>query len=474
MSVGSIAFVRFVVHLDEPGGVALEAPLITAKDGDRGPAGGERHGPDLTVDTDPWGRPHIPGTSLAGALRALLQAHPRFTDKVGQVMGMLTVPDPSSGEVAAVASRIWVLGTRLLAEDGSAADPSARPELVSRSSTAIDRKRRAARLHTLRTDEFLPAGTTFEAFVRWDDPDTEDWQALMAALSEWQPLLGRGVSRGRGRCSVREVAHGALAMSDPADLLTYLTASGPNLVRRVATTVVPVDTAASADHESILDVRLRIAGTIRVGSGLATPGQDGRLVSRMVRENSKYVVTAETLKGLLRSRIEFILRSVAAEPRPCLVQDCGKCWPCSVFGYGGAEPKPSAQSVGGRGRTRFHTTVIEDAVRVKRQHVAIDRFSGGGQDALLYRVEALEEGHFRIRISSLGLPEADVTRLRALTRLVLADLTDGLIGVGGGTTRGYGSVELEQPDGEGAEPPSVAEAQSVLRTMVAEKATAAS
>jgi hypothetical protein len=57
-------------------------------------------------------------------------------------------------------------------------------------------------------------------------------------------------------------------------------------------------------------------------------------------------------------------------------------------------------------------------------------------------VETLERGAFDLTVEPLDTTDAVREDLLALLRLVAEDLNDGLIGIGGGTARGYGSVQV--------------------------------
>ena len=135
----SVSFLTFILRFTEPGGVTVPG------------------GPDqaqVMLDIDPQGRVHLPGTSLAGALRELARercGNETAADWFGPLL--------STAEAEAKASRVWVLGSRRL--------DSADTQLLS--STRIDRARGAAADNTLRTEEVLPAGARFEVFLRWDD-----------------------------------------------------------------------------------------------------------------------------------------------------------------------------------------------------------------------------------------------------------------------------------------------------------------
>ena len=264
--------------------------------------------------------------------------------------------------------------------------------------------------------------------------------------------------------------HGTLRLDDPADLHRWLTVSGPELARAVATTEVTAAGRAAAGPPPLARVPARITGPLRVGSGKPpeATGSQGQQVTPMFRDGDRYVLPGTGLKGLLRSRAEYILRSVGLDPEPCLDQRCGRCWTCEVFGYGGGNDM-RARVVGARAMIRVTDAIVRDPVKVQRQHVAIDRFTGGAQDGLLYTVDALEGGTFDVSVEPLAdeLPADRVREIRAVLRLVFEDLADGIAGVGAGVARGYGTVSVDLNDAESREDlPDLGAARAELARMV--------
>ena len=92
-----------------------------------------------------------------------------------------------------------------------------------------------------------------------------------------------------------------------------------------------------------------------------------------------------------------------------------------------------------RAKIAVADSVIANATSELRTHVAIDRFTGGARDQLLYTDEVVTAGQFRLRIYALE-PLDDLDRL--LIDVVLTDLHDGLVGIGGRTTAGLGTVRI--------------------------------
>jgi CRISPR/Cas system CSM-associated protein Csm3 (group 7 of RAMP superfamily) len=441
--VRSASFLVFVLRFTEPGGVTVPGRAIRDAEAARDRA-------HVLLDTGPDGQPQLPGTSLAGALREMIRtAHSE--ERADDLFGML-LEAGSSEQVDAVASRIWVLGSRILA--GAAPGEF-------RASTKISRERGAAEAQTLRVEEVLPAGSRFEVFLRWDNAEPEEVKGLAQLLAGWRPLIGRGVSRGRGRCAVDEVRYGTLHLDQPQDLLRWLAGSGPDLAREVAAETVQLP-SSPAGSEAMIRVRLSVVGPWRIGNGEKPAGE--REPIPMLRAGAGFIVPGSSLKGLLRSRAEFIMRSTGAMPHACEQEPAESCWICAVFGHGGGRDETSA-SVGQRARIRVPDAAVSGAQETCRTHIAIDRFTGGVLPGALYTMEALETGTFDLTVEPMTkiAPELD-RQIRAVLRLVLEDLNDGIIGMGGGTARGYGSVTVDFGSASGL--PSLADARSELAGMV--------
>jgi CRISPR/Cas system CSM-associated protein Csm3 (group 7 of RAMP superfamily) len=432
----SVSFLTFILRFTEPGGVTVPGAPDQAQ---------------VVLDRDPEGRVHLPGTSLAGALRELAREQCGEETAAGWFGPVL-----SGTEAEAKASRVWVLGSRRL-DNGDT-------QLLS--STRIDRARGAAADNTLRTEEVLPAGARFEVFLRWDDAVDSELAELGGLVAAWRPLIGRGVSRGRGRCAVEAVRYGTLNLSDPADLLRWLTCHGPDLARQVAATPVEIPDTGTGEGP-LFQVPVRITGPLRMGTGdKPQPGSQEPLRLVRTRPDGPPVVPGTALKGLFRSRAEFILRSVIGQAAACLPGTCGKCWACQVFGYGGGSDAGTT-SVGGRAAIRFADAVVSAPVEATRAHIAIDRFTGGVLDGALYTAEGLEAGTFTVEADLLPGPVAETreAEIAAVLRLVLEDLDDGIIGMGAATTRGYGSVQVAFEAANGGLP-GPADARRILTGMV--------
>lgn len=451
-----LTFVGFTLTLLSEGGVTTPGSLA-------------KNEPDAVVDRDVAGRYRIPGTSLAGLLRDRFErvhSPERARMVFGYVEDQRSKEQPSpTQQDQAVASSLWVF-------DALVDEPL--PELVTRMTTAIDRHRGAAKNHLLREVQAFPAGTTFTGHLMWENATVEDIEDLAVCLRSWKIRLGRSVSTGAGSATIGSAFIGELDRSTDKDLTMWLTMSGPELVEAVAIRALDLS-GPGADVERIVQVAFVVAGPVLVG------GHREGNVLRLRRSQGKPVVPGSSVKGVVRSRMEYILRSVGVTECGMEAVPCGTCLPCTFFGHGG-KADPDSASVGHRGRVVVESVTFTgqqsdpDPVVRRRTHVALDRFTGGsarvtrtddvvhddtddGGRGKLYVVEAVERGAVTLTFDATELTIGEWLDFQALLRLVCDDLHEGYIGIGHGTMRGCGSIRYA------AEPRSLgtrAEAQERL------------
>jgi CRISPR/Cas system CSM-associated protein Csm3 (group 7 of RAMP superfamily) len=430
--VSVVHVLQVELELVTPGGVAAPESLSI----------GSVLDPDLPIAKDGWGHPYIPGTSLAGSLRA----HTPEEDRE-RLFG--AVEEPQHGTRSkAVASAVRVLGTRLTLPDS---------ETTVRSRTAIDRCRAAAHENTLHSRELLPPGTSLLLWLRIDT-DTEHSQLVdgfVERMASWRPYIGGGRTVGHGHARLLRVLHRRIDLGTPEGLRDWLLRGGPDLVDEQAAVVF--DHAKSggpvkAEHVFGRPLQFRINDALHIGSGKRLERSDKTGVALVLRDHAERpFVPGTTWKGILRARCEFILRSVGIETctsvgdaGPCGAQSCVTC---GAFGWtersGAHDDMPDRKlplSVGARGRLLFNDSPIAGGrVRI-RNHVALDRVFGGARDEALFAQETVEDGEMTLTIRVDG----EVSEVaRAVLLLALSDVADGRVGIGGSTTRGYGTLVAE-------------------------------
>ncbi len=387
------------------------------------PIGNHTLNTELLLDAD--GRPWVPGSSLAGSLRAHLRATDRtrgVAGSAGMETALMGSRPPKHPTDDADASRLWLLGTGFVPNDGG----ETQTEIVCQ--TRIDRRRGAATATSLRTSRSVASGGTLTAYLRYDGIFTSD---ELAAIATWQPMIGHGRTTGNGHATLVAIRYGTIDPAEPDGARIWLTHTGPQLVDEVVRAGSPIPIPARAREpwmirDLVVEDALLVGGSQALGP--ATPRVRG----------GSFLVPGSAWKGVIRSRVEYILRSRYGETAACsggLRPDgsgCGTCPTCKVFGHQGR-----------RGLLAFADSTIDAAEQpCPRTQVAIDRITGGARDGLLFASQPVTSGSLQLRIDALAPVEDWV---RTAIDHVLQDLHDGLIGIGSRTTRGMGTLRLASP-----------------------------
>ena len=404
--------IEVVLELQTPGGVAAPERHRTT-DADSAGTGHLQVPITRTAEDDVY----VPASSLAGALRSHL----------GQNATRLLGPEPTSEDIAA--SPLWFFGTRV--------DQDART--VVRTRTAVGRHRASAATTSLRSTEYLETGSRITAYLKLDDISLEN--DLMEAIQSWQPVIGGGRTTGHGITQVVELRRRLIDLETPHGMAAWLTESGPELFAHDRTE--PVELSAPTPTSPARSWRWQIVDGLHIGSGtheerLDEQRDETTRRASIVRDGQdRPYVPGSTWKGVLRSRCEFILRSLGAQAcAPNANPPCGVCLVCVAFGHAGA----GDDAPGSPGRLMFRDSHIEDPVIKNMVHVALDRVFGGASTGLLFSQETVTDGTLTLDILT---DNHDVTSaIFALLTLACLDLNDGYVGIGGSTTRGLGTLRL--------------------------------
>lgn len=420
------------IRLTSPGGVM--APQST-------PILGEAtgiSGPDAVPVVELGNGSVMPGTTLAGSFRQHLRSRGVGDTDLVRLMGR-GGQDPN-------ASRLCVLGGRTPDRGDQG--------FLDEHSTAVDRYRGAARESTKRHVRRLPPGTEFITFWLLENPTPGESAVVSEALGTWHPLLGSSVTNGRGDSQVVEVRTGTLDLSDERDLLLYLTHHGPELCTMVATDEVAI---ADPEPRATIVIPLRIVEPLHFGTGETTQSTTRPRVNLVVRMGQDLVIPGRSVRGILRSRLDYMLHTLGLAD--CPEQRCGVCLSCELFGF-------TSPTGGRRASVRILDSAVRDARTETLEHVAIDRFTGGAKDSALFTDEVIIEGTFEVVIERLDPPSDAWRLLEALVRLVAQDLHEGFVRLGGGASRGYGRVELAPEPAAGPRLMPLDQAQHTMSTFV--------
>jgi CRISPR/Cas system CSM-associated protein Csm3 (group 7 of RAMP superfamily) len=191
----------------------------------------------------------------------------------------------------------------------------------------------------------------------------------------------------------------------------------------------------------VIDLDLKIVQDILVRSAGTEPGAPD--VSHL-NSGGRAILPGTSLAGVMRSQALRIAKLVRAK------QNDADTWINRLFGRRFEGRRPTTKSEIHASRLRIGEAAIDGGRSRRQTRVAIDRFTGGAADTALFDEQTEVGGHAAVRLELRNPKNAEI----GLVLLVLKDLLDGTLPVGGtssvgrGVLRGYATVtwyEVEKP-----------------------------
>lgn len=420
------------------------------------------------------GRPHIPGTSLKGALRAALERNGEHA------LASARMGDPSLHEAGkGRMGTIWIEGATAI--DGTSpsvvgldAGPASCAEgAFVKAQTRIDRSRGAAEEHLLYFSERIPSGTRFNVTITGYSADVAndgrqlagDLGHIVAKIDTVEGLpIGRGSGRGmttlkRESCefSVRRLGSDATLEDDPA------------LADELRSTFDDAVESAAPGLTTWKALRLRCDGPF-ISRGPIEKDADAtgqhRQVTAPLRRDDKPVLWPSSVLGALRARAAWLAElarlrqgtscpfSPPDRPADCPMDD--RSLEQALDGRRAVRDLDDVARLssverlfgvpGWRGRWAIGRIVCTNDTLCwpDLQQVSIDRFSGGARQGLLFKTRTALDPVFEVdyRIDeheALTQPDHD------LAELMIKSLTDGgTLYLGHGASKGFGWFTVEE------------------------------
>ncbi|MBD1858243.1 MULTISPECIES: RAMP superfamily CRISPR-associated protein [Leptolyngbya] len=401
---------------------------------------------DLALAVDGQGRYYISGTSLAGALRSWMQDF--FDDQCNQLWG-----DQSGNKGHA---------SFVIVEDALI---STLAPIEIRDGVGIDRRSGTAADKSKYNRAILPKGTTFPLALTIEIQDSTEIQsaieALLDALCAGMIRLGAAKTRGLGK----------VKLSEPK-LLTETLAGKANLLK-----VLKNKLTDDLDFQSYQPKPPRILPHLTieidwspVDAVMVKAEQDGIAVDILpfvssVNQLVALTIPGSSIKGSLRSQAERIVRTVKSYPSqsgflqqvevPIVTELFGvAARPHSNLGLGAltADDCYSTTQLQQQDWEKIESaedsqTLVEALTPLANTkqafHVAVDRWTGGAADNMLYsNLEPFgitwEPICLTVQLNRL----ADQNLAIALLLFTLRDLIAGRIPLGYGANRGLGAIKV--------------------------------
>ena len=422
---------------------------------------------DLDVAVDGSGNFYIPGTSLAGPMRAWLMEHLASEKLVSNLFGYI-----DSESDAGKASLLHV-------EDS----PVSQAMRERRHGIGLREDSGTVADGLFYSRGLLPRGTRFPLDMELDvsdkTPKAESEHPvgalvlLLDALHRGEVRFGACKTQGMGELCLEglEVDYYDFA-GDPGALDCWL--NGDNASQRGLEVLERFGTPelkAKSNFGIVIAWRARSPVMVKAGrDGAETdmlPLMSG--VERAEGEGKKIapVIPGSSLKGALRSQARRILHTLF-DPTGERVEEAPKYLAILDILFGSPE-RAGRLSVGD---VYYRWSVLSNDwleeqqevlnfITDRCQHVAIDRFTGGASDGALYSVRPVkrdvsgQEGGssgwepIRLSLNLSGISETEVQAILALMKLLIRDLEDGYIPIGFASRRGLGDIAVDNVDYKG-------------------------
>lgn len=402
------------------------------------------------VAADCHGAAYIPGSTLKGNLRGWLEQNGADPTLAERVFGVMDTNNPE---------RRWggkaEFTDAFFARDTVSSRPAlrwwdgARKTCVA-PGVAIDPHTRTADDEKLFYHEFVPPGVEFNVEIGGRDLEDPEVDLLLAGLLAMDlpggPKLGAGTADGWGRMSWR------LDSIERSDALAAWLAGKADCF------YVKLDHSPYVKRANALLQRLGGGSSLAIDLGISFDshflvndpsqcGKDGLPDHAPVTENGQIVLPASSIRGAFRSQAERILKTIfpdeVTEVRSVEgIEDVRKLPRfCQLFGATGW-------------RSPVHFTDFRpdpdvpdnQGVEQTQDFVAIDRFTGGGEEGKKFNARSsyrpVLRGSLRVDLDALDRAGAGPGAL-GLLALTFRDLLEGDITFGFGAAKGYGSCTVE-------------------------------
>lgn len=450
--------------------VRLEGELVARTALHVGGMGGDAD-VDLALAVNGNGTHYIPGTSLAGVLRSWFEHFDGGTD---HFWGPRTSRErPEEGHASLV-----------IVED---APINGRVETEIRNGVGIDRQTGTAATGIKYDRGVLPRGTRIPLRVTIDFTDeatweaaSDSWFALLEALKRGQVRFGAGKTRGLGRVQLAAPSVKVQQLSTRAGMLAALKDGGES----VSFETLPAPAKHSTRPWLTFTVHWRPLGPLMVKSGVDGLAVDMLpLVSAVGLDAVRFCLPGSAIKGTLRSWCERLVctlldrpevqernsgsRFLAQVEQPLVkhlfgsantyraagvlsVDDCYAINQIAADQWNAIETATSDGSL----QSALRTSGLDGRLQ-QSYHVAIDRWTGGAADSMLFTVlepHALtwEPLRFDLDLDSKRLDGSLQFPILALLLLMLRDLGKNRIPLGFAALRGMGAVAVERVEIEGS------------------------
>jgi len=377
---------------------------------------------DSPIQRDWNGLPMILGTSIAGVLRK------DFRGDDNEIFGK----DDGS---KVIFSNALLLDENQKVQEGLLLEKSEFLELFDnlpiREHTAITDKG-VAKEHSKFDEEVVYKGTRFKFAMEMLESQ-EAFDRLIELLQSSSFRLGGGATKGFGKFKVLEIV--TTTIETPQELADYSSSLNSNLPNSHRADL----SITQSDTHNLYTLNIKPDDFFMFGSGFGDEEADQTPVYEQIIDyeakdliHKQILIPASSLKGALAHRTTYHynlnqkLYIGDQEARETISE---------LFG----EAKNSKKEIeGSRGKILFSDAFKSNKDDTKVfDHVAIDRFTGGGIEGALFQEKTIaQQDEWSIEI----LLEKDIEEVYVdAFEKALDDICSGMLPLGGATTKGHGA-----------------------------------
>ncbi len=404
----------------------------------------------------------LPGTSIAGAMRAYLRERLLGFEKIEPADGS-SLPQKLFGDVLEdeeIPENRRQSRESYLSIDDSCAEttttefrPGVKIDPATRiAAVAVDKESNVEKGGQLYDMELLEVGTVFPLEIELDLPDDPALQielkkGLAIALSGFEKGeigLGARKRRGFGECQVSDWQVQTYNLKDASQLVAWIKGEPGQVAEKGSIAhKLGFDEALPDDRARFCieaEFKLKTSLLIRSGSGKADAPEMVHLHSRRGKDQ-KPILSGTSLAGAMRARAVRIANTIIPDPAKA------KNLVCEVFGPDDLQK----QSERGKENQPFASRVVirerevqgrDDLVQTR---IRIDRFTGGTFPGALFEQQPVIGGSKSKVAVSLELRNPEPAHMGLLLH-ILKDLWTGDLPLGGESSTGRGRLEGQKAD----------------------------
>ncbi len=389
-------------------------------------------------------RPYIPGTSLAGVLRALWPKEELLQNQ-NELLRFFW------GGVQDSEAQSHIVVHDLI--------PNGNAVLTVRDGIRIDPEKGQVAPGAKYDYEVLDAGAEFNLIFeitlrdRFKEGDfalfKKTLNRVTSELANGKVPVGAKTNNGFGRVTLHDAKSAWFSFpAHAADWFRYRAAEKNSSVRTTLLATLPdflagVEPFISRDTSFVISGHFKIKSSLIIGASPADPAQPDKL---HLTSNNQPILSGTSIKGAIRGRAEKILRTLAGD-NPCVNQLMQKNFGYVPTDQQGKKVRGKTQGVE-KSRIVVEETPLRNVGAEIQSRIRIDRFTGGVMAGGLFDSMPVwsdnaggQEDDAIITMSIRNFCEESDAWLAGLLLLVLKDLWTEDLPIGGEKNVGRGILQ---------------------------------